>query len=508
MGAANPFPYPAQSLRLHDYAGTLDSLYPRPLSHAHAWPPIQVTYLAQYLSALGCRAVIEEEHYIDRDYIEDLSLYYGRSLRNYPNHCRRLHFFSRAIGEAEWRELLSHARREYETVRNELNQCYLGFTVIRPLPGRPVGRTVLCSAGPQSTDGLRREFESLRSYTIHIAGIELQVTGIAFQQQDQGVSACATTAVWSAIHGVAVREHQRVPTPAELTQAASRYLLMNGRTLPSEGLAIQQICEAIRASDLAPALLPASSVSVDRGALDAYLRSGFPAVIAVLPYQATGGVEGHAVCALGAKIGEIEPQADPSLNYRDGATALKAIYVHDDRIGPYAIARLLSLTDQHGRVRTGFDLKWAGARPTDEGRYLLHSIVVPVPNKVRLSVARLRIVGQLVGQALGTAFPDFNRTTTVRCRYARAVDYVRELFSATVSDRGLERLTSGTAMSRYIGVVEVTALDSTLADVILDCTEAVEHPSIIAVVNRSGLPRAGVAVLEELAKLLGTTLIQ
>src|SRR5437762_864388 len=58
------------------------------------WPPLQLKYLGNYLSTLGCKTIVVEGHYIDRDYMDDVALFYSRNLRSYPNHCYRLNFFS------------------------------------------------------------------------------------------------------------------------------------------------------------------------------------------------------------------------------------------------------------------------------------------------------------------------------------------------------------------------------------------------------------------------------
>lgn len=507
MTETDPFQYPAQRVHLHAYSGSLEGLIPRPTGQLDEWPLIQVTYLENYLNGLKCATIIEEDHYLDRDYIEDLALFYSRSLRNYPNHCRRLHFLSRAMKPEEWKQFIARARGSYETVCEDLTRSYLGFAVVRPIPGRPIGRTVLASFGPTSEGGTR-EFRPLRSYRVHLSGLTLEIRGLAFQQQDQGVSACATTAVWTALHGTAHRESIKVPTPAEITLAASRYLLMHGRTLPSEGLAIQQICEAIRDAGLAPVLLPPNSLSVDRGALDTFLRSGFPVVLAVMSQSPNAGPEGHAICAVGAKVGEVNPQTDPQRSYRDGATALKSVYVHDDRLGPYAVANLEPLTvPGRKQVQTSLRIRWPGTK-VEEELLRLYGIVVPVPNKVRLSVTRVRWISHIVGEAIGAALPELARAVTVRCRYCPAVDYQRDLFSSKLTDAGLERLVSGTALSRYIAVIEVSAPDGPLADLLLDCTEAVENPSAIAVVNRSQLPATALTILEKLATSFGASLVQ
>jgi len=160
-------------------------------------------------------------------------------------------------------------------------KAYLGFSVLRPLPESPIGRTVLATFSRDADKGHKREFQTTRNYRVHLAGFELSVDGLAFQQQDQGVSACATTALWSAMHCVASKEGLPVSAPAEITEAASRYFLAAGRALPSEGLNVHQICEATRAADLAPLLIRGLTLKEDIAQLHGYLRSGFAAVLAI-----------------------------------------------------------------------------------------------------------------------------------------------------------------------------------------------------------------------------------
>ncbi len=499
--------YPTQDMTFCAFDKSLAPFFPPPADKLQNWPPVQVQYLSDYVTGLNCRTVVEEAHYVDRDYIEDLSLFHARSLRNYPNYCRRLHFFSETLTWESWRELMARARKDHTGVGRELSKSYLGFVVVRPLPGRPVGRTVLATLGADGGDGTR-EFAPLRTYHSHLGGLELEVLGIAFQQQDQAVSACATTATWTALQGTAHREHLIMPTPAEITLAASRYVLANGRTLPSEGLAIQQICEAVRDAGLAPVLCRANSFETDRRVLDTFMRSGFPAVLAVVPTEESQSDEGHALCAVGSKTTEVTPQPNPKLSYRDGATALKQLYVHDDRLGPYASAVLSPFTTKNKATQMSLHIRWPGEAAGQVESWRLFAIVVPVPNKVRLPVTRLHEMGHVIGQAMGAALPEMSRTTTVRYRYCTAVAYVKDAFTSTLSHEGLEQLAAKTALSRYVAIVEVSGLGERLVDVILDCTEAVERPSALAVVNRSQLPAAAVQVLRDLATALATPLVQ
>src|SRR5712692_7866353 len=86
--------YPEQAIYVIEFPPDLAGLFPKPAGLVEdVWPPLQLTYLGRYLTQLGCRTVVIEHHYIDRDYIDDVALFYSRSLRAYPNYCYRLHFF-------------------------------------------------------------------------------------------------------------------------------------------------------------------------------------------------------------------------------------------------------------------------------------------------------------------------------------------------------------------------------------------------------------------------------
>src|SRR5260370_33177060 len=272
------YEYPTQAVSVDPFPSDFSSLVSPPPGLIDAtWPPTQLVYLGIYLATLGCKTVITELHYIDRDYIHDLALFYALSLRSYPNFGYRLHFFKQELDAAQWKTIATDTANRKQQAEF-LQSVYLGFCVIRPLPGSPIGRTVLSTMGPTTSSGLARTFDAVRDYDVHLAGFTLIVRGLAFQQQDQGVSACATTALWTAMHKVAKMEQLAVPTPAQITEAACRYILAEGRALPSEGLNIEQICEGIRGGGLQPVGIRSVSLQEDRAQLSAYISSGFPVV--------------------------------------------------------------------------------------------------------------------------------------------------------------------------------------------------------------------------------------
>lgn len=495
--------YPPQSVKVLPVgsAEEISRLFPAPSGMIEdVWPPVQLTYLSDYLTQIGCATVLIEDHYVDRDYVEDMAIFYARSLRAYPPYCQRMHFFSESFDDTTWRALLVRANGgEAESVRERLQEAYLGFSVVRPLPGSPLGRTVVATFGPDASAGRRREFGGSREYKVHLAGFELRVEGLAFQQQDRGVSACATIALWSAVHRVAPSEGLPVMTPAQITEAATRYYLPDGRPLPSEGLTVDQVCEATRAGGLAPIVIPATSPERDRAQLLGYMRSGFAPILAA---QTLSTREGHAVCAVGVKIGEVKPQTDTNLAYRDGATALEGLYIHDDRLGPYASADIYNLTDG-GSTKTALRIRWPGSE--DEADHLLlRAIVVPAPAKIRLTVARMRSLGIPLANATGLLL---NRAVDLNCRYDVASSYCAAALQFDLTDDGFFLLAHGLVLSRYIGLIELSDAEGPLLDVVLDSTETVANPSVLACVARRRLDADTDEVLSYLARQLAAAFV-
>ena len=210
----NGYEYPIKDIKVSVFEENLRGHFPKPNGLVESeWPPTQVEYLSVYLKELGCKTVLAETHYLDRDYVYDVALFHARSLRSYPNYCQRLHFFNEAFSEETWRKLVVDPKAR-NTGEKFLQDSYLWILRDKtPSRGAPLGRTVLPSIGPEAKSGAKRTFGAVRPYSVHLAGYTLEVVGLVFQQQDQGVSACATTALWSAMHNVTRAEGLTVLTP-------------------------------------------------------------------------------------------------------------------------------------------------------------------------------------------------------------------------------------------------------------------------------------------------------
>lgn len=465
----------------------------------------QLEYIERYLghAELACQSLVIERHYIDRDYIEDYSIFYSRSLYPYKNYCQRVHFFSIeekelkrelrrlvTIGEVKEEEVFKEACREFS------QRAYLGFSVIKPLDGCPVGRTVLKLLGKDAKNGLIRQYQSTRGYKVHLAGVELTVRGLAFQQQDVGVSACATTAIWTALHKARDLERMGAPTPAQITQLASRHALPFGRAMPSEGLSIDQMCQAIQAVGVSPNLIRAEDFETAQGYLYSATASGFAPVL-ILSTKVRNLQLFHAVTVTGMKVQASHvPSPIPQYNnIDDKAGDLVSLFVHDDRHGPYLRT---DIEPEGGKLALNIDLR--GGNNNGQEKWLLTHILVPMHAKIRLSFGVLRDIAIEVVkdvEALRLAYLDKqekpvgikNPSVLFETLIMRAYLYTEEIFigNQRLRKSKLEEFASKIQLSRYVGVVRISGSYFGSIDILIDTTSTPRNIHCLGVVikNRS-----------------------
>ena len=451
----------------------------------------QLDYIASYVAQLDCRSILIERHYIDRDYIEDHSLFYSRSLYPYPNSCQRVHFFTTSVATTRQRlqatlRSASAGRERYARECSALSsETYLGFTVIKPLAGSPVGRTILRTYPESTDDGHTRVFPCIRPYEVHVDGIELTVLGLPFQEQDVGVSACATTAIWSALQKFQESESLPAATPAQITTLASRFALPFGRALPAdEGLSIDQMCQSVQALGVSPNLLVATDLDTTRGYLYSALRSQIPPIL-ILQHKGLDD-SWHAITAVGMRLLNRHGLTRAPNGLHDRASELKAIYVHDDRTGPYLRADLQRL-DNGG---LGLDLRRGRDRNDIEGWIVTH-VLLPTHQKIRTSLSTLRqLAVDLVGwvhigcEQLDSTYDREKNSVTFETWIARPHSYMNHLnfndmFAATAVIR---RLAKHLVFPRYVGIIRLACPRLGIIDVLIDTTSTSRNMHYVSVV--------------------------
>ena len=332
--------------------------------------PDQVRYLARYCECLGAQTIVREQHYMDRHYVDEYAFYYSRMLSPPTNAVARIHLFAGQFSEEQFSAMLERSLQstaDRETVERQLmgqeasdaQGGYLGYVSVRPVPSVPIGRTIVARL-PNGT-GQARHIWTTNPHTVHLANLRLSVEGLAFQQQDAAVGACATAALWSSLVRIARHDGMRAPTPAEISEAATRVARPPVRPMlsASTGLTVQQLCEATRTFGFTPEIISARGrPEIFVAALHTYLLSGIPVVLAL-----RGGGIGHAVTAVGFQMSDSEHQALQA-SVPVTSAGMTKLYVHDDRLGPYARARIepFSYRAQEGDLVEGLIIEIGSIR--------------------------------------------------------------------------------------------------------------------------------------------------
>lgn len=353
-------------------------------SFGYSFPDIfkkeQIGYIFHYLKDLCAKTVLLENDYVDKDFLEDYSRYYVKRFGNDGHKCARLHFFSAELDHGRISEALAGENAdERRRAQKQIQGSYLGFVVIKPLPKTFIGKTCLKLSNPSINESKDVKIRLARTYHVDLFGLSLSVESIAFQEQDKVVSACATTAIWTLLHALPWRDSRSIPSCSEITTNAINHIADSSNSFPNKGLSNKQI---LRALDL-EGLRHHTEINFEsqEGFLElirVHIDSRLPLILGGTVYSLKSGVieekGGHAISVLG---------------YRDKQSE-KAIYVHDDRLGPYARASLLdnnySETPRHLSWVLGFRNKDGDGKWQDFHEIFIPNIaIVASDKKARLS---------------------------------------------------------------------------------------------------------------------------
>jgi len=349
-------------------------------------------YLNSYLgkNGLNAKSIIVEENYISKDFFSDYSAYYSFCYQNYSKYCKRLHFFSKEFSEFDFHTAM--LRNENEN--NWVNECYLGYIVVKPIPYTVIGTTILKTYKSKEIDDYRKFF-GIRSYSVNLFGFSLKIDSLAFQEQDSVLSACATTAIWSTLQKAAVIDyHVNIKTPFEITQDAAKLSIDGGRLFPNNGLTIYQMCQALTNAGLVVEVRnePKDLTNLYlKKIIHAYAPISIPIILGVeVPTGHGYGL--HAIAVSGYRLPEFKPTS-PVKHISWIPNYIDKIYVHDDQYGPFA------------RIEFNGDdsLKsdWSNKESTK-----VVAILIPVFHKIRISYDDVESIIVVVDNMLSYAFND------------------------------------------------------------------------------------------------------
>lgn len=413
----------------------------------------QGRYLFHYLKNLSANAktCVLEEKYIDKDYMIDYQKFYSRSFEEHNNFTKRIHFFSEDFSEPEFKKAL-----ENNSI-GHLTNSYLGFVVIRPIKSSDekwlIGRTLL-KTYPEEVNGEKRVFVQ-KGYDASLFGIPLSVESLPFQVQDQGVSMCATIALWAALHPSCYTFDTVRHSPAEITEVATSFP-SELRAIPSGGLTLPQMINYVRSIGLDIEVInvkDAKDDSIIITAVKAYIKEAKLPLIAVLKLKEEDKEDWHAAVISG---------------YRSNSDReVKELYVHDDTIGPY------SRVKPDGGFKF-WENEWKNKRGYDEVE--LEKLLIPVYPKIRLTFARINRYYVETKERLNHLKPYINLElylTTIQ-------EYKKFLLESQAKDKWRVLTKS---LPRFVWIIRAYDGNQLLQDRIYDGTSVYAHTSFLMTIK-------------------------
>lgn len=352
----------------------------------------QFNYLLGYLHELNCKSILIERNYVDVDYLDDYVEYFAKCFVGYSKHCTRLHFFSSFLNQEIYTSsLLSNNH-------TSLFDSYLGFIVVRPLPTRMIGRSCLKTY----SDNGSRFYGATRDYLVHLHGLIFTVKSLAYQEQDSISAACATTAIWSALHGSAILFQHQIPTPIHITKHASENMPISSRPIPSTGLTIEEMIRAIRSVGLEFDNISVLNLpELFKASIYAYTQFGLPIIVAVhllekaiTPNGEEFNIMGHhAVTVCGYNLLDSSISDYSELRINTSSQKINKVYIHDDQIGPFSRSEIVKNSIEYNIRGTRYissyylTTSWLDSNKEDGNVVMVpYSIIIPLYHKIRISL--------------------------------------------------------------------------------------------------------------------------
>lgn len=396
---------------------------------------VQLEEIDKILEREKAKTIYREE-YVDRHFIHDFCGHYGSCFQDYPKKCIRLHFFTKRFTLSQFKATLALCANSYDW-RERLGE-YVGFIVLRPIPQAIFGNVSLKAAADTVENHYLRKMVNA-----HLCGLELEVTTIPFQEQDNAISACATSALWMALQAQAHHSGDHIPSPHRLTTNARKVTEEGIQSHKvNKGLTISQMARAVKEENFEPLVCVPHSTSYAKALLKAYLSAGFPVVLGINLYyrsdtQSSGALSrvigNHAVTVLGWKEGVVLNEfdspdlSDDSMRQDDEnkmqseeaipseereavarlyleSSYIDAIYCHDDQIGPYS---LISFPDEYS---LGMTTEWTRLHQQGPVDAKIATLLVPCHPKVRI---RFSDIYENVKAMNNLFFPFYNMLGTL-----------------------------------------------------------------------------------------------
>lgn len=304
------------------------------------------------------KTALVEDGYICKDHRNLNSQFYSKKLLAKASLLPRLHFFNDVLTADDI--LLSP---------EDCKGAYLGYSVIRPVAERCLGRSVYDPTKLIADDNFYALATKFRSY---IGGTPYSVSGFPYISQDKEACVCAHSALWSTCRyfSESYPEYGEV-YPFDLVEMTGSQM---GRTFPYRGMFYADYSEILTKFGVHPRVIynglkPLTAEQL--GDVYAYVESGFPVM---------ASFAGHVVVLIGHTLDysrSVKPDQDSVI---ESFSYVKQFVTVDDNFFPYARLGYCDDEENYGQAYPG------------QG-YSINTIVsavCPLPEKVFLTPDRAR----------------------------------------------------------------------------------------------------------------------
>ncbi|MCD4679935.1 MAG: hypothetical protein K8S00_06070 [Bacteroidales bacterium] len=434
-------------------------------------------YLTDYLKVKRVQTVVFENEYVDKDYLEDYAEYYSRSFTGYKKKCHRLHFFSFEFTDDELKIAVGNYNPEFIAT---LKEKYLGFCVIKPIPETYFGKT--CLKTYDEKDG--RYFPIKREYTANLLGIELKVESLAYQEQDENVAACATSALWSAFHYTGMKFQHEILSPVKITKSATRFHLNANRQFPNEGLSSEEMANGIRSFNLDPLFINHLNHFKTKETIYSYLKGKIPVLLGIV--LCVENDEGnfkymgrHAITVTGFNIDKNQHLDGSAFSLE--AHRISKNFAHDDQIGPYSRIEFVNeeityLNDKNGtEQKESVKSSWKNKDyPGKQVRAIPEILLVPLYHKIRIPFNVISEITQIFYSAVKTIAKVFSKDIG---------EFIWDIFLIEVNDLKAKILQNTTlsksqkerilcnSLPKYIWIARAYQENELIFDLLFDATD-------------------------------------
>ncbi len=310
------------------------------------------------------KTVVIEPYYMCKDYRNLYSNYYSKKFIEPTSNTNRLHFFSS----------MNISNPEFLLDSEKFQQYYLGYSVIRPIKDRCIGRTVI-DLKKVSTKNDEKTYYLETQFSAHIHGIKYTVNGYSYTAQTADVHVCAHAALWGACRFLS----ERYTVYGELYPFDFVRLtdLSRGRSFPYRGMTYADYAKIFSDFGTYPVILRLKSgnqkdeIDLNRFLdLCVYVESGFP----VLSSYGT-----HVVSIIGHTLDFNQALDSKETEFIDSPKFFNRFVVVDDNCFPY---QFLGFKGDKKNYSRGYSTEYSIEN--------LVTAVCPLPEKVFLQADKAR----------------------------------------------------------------------------------------------------------------------